>query len=520
MNNANPHSKEPSPAIQSNKSSLAHLSYKKGGGLKFKIISGILWNTVNSGASFIITIGTVAVLARLLKPEDFGMFAMITVVIGIMESFSDMGISAAVISYKDIRDYELSSLLVFNIVVGVFLAVLLAAASPLVVFYYKEPRLSMYLYLLALNFIITSPAIIFNVLMKKHMQFKILSRINIIATVIYGVTAIAYAWFTRNIISLVVGTLLQSVVSTVLNIYYGLRLWKPGIMEIRYAHIKRFLSFGLFQIGERIINRINWNIDYLIIGRFLGAQSLGFYYLAYNLMLKPIQKINPIITGVAFPALSEIQENTEQLKRYFLKMIRYIITVMAPIYLLFFVIPGPVILVLYGDEWMLSVPVLGVFAFLGILYSIGNPMGNLILAKGRADIGFWMNVGQTLFLLTANYIGSKWGIMGVAVSTLAVTLCIFVPVGFFVRYYLVKMTVSEYLEQLKKPILLSFAAGGVIVFLKKFLIVLSPFSQLVLLGGLFVIIYGVLLIIFEKEEIRFLLKTIKEYGKREKITQE
>jgi O-antigen/teichoic acid export membrane protein len=482
--------------------------------LKYRVISGTIWNAINSSATFIISIGTIAILARLLRPEDFGIFAMITVVMNILDSFSDMGVSAAVISYRDVQDHELASLFYFNIAVGIALTILLILVSPVVVFYYKEPKIYLYLWILSLNFTITSPAVLFHVLLKKEMQFKILSKINIVSSLVYSVSAIAYAFFTRSIMSLVIAVLLQSLTSTLLIIRFGSRIWKPSGFLIKYSYLKRFLSFGLYQMGERIINRLNWNIDYLIIGPILGAQALGYYYMAYNLMRKPLQKINPIITTVAFPALSEIQEDTAQLKRYFLKMIRYIIYMLGPIYIALFILSEQVILFLYGDRWLLSVPVLAIFSFLGILYALGNPMGNLILAKGRADIGFWLNAGQTLFLLAANYIGVRWGIIGVAFSTLFVTLFLFFPAGFFVRHYLVKMTAGEYLDQIKKPLLFAMTAAGMVLMLQSYLnalMTLSVIQQLILYGMAFMIIYMVLLVVFDKEEIAFIRKTIADY---------
>ncbi|UCH98478.1 MAG: MOP flippase family protein [Candidatus Aminicenantes bacterium] len=489
--------------------------------LKHKVISGTIWNTINSAFSFIIGIGTIAVLARLLKPEDFGIFAMITVVMNILESFSDMGVSAAIISYRDIKPIELSSLFYFNILVGVLLTILVVLASPIVVYYYKEPRIYLYLWILAFNFTITGPATVFNVLMRKHMQFGILAKINMTATVVYSVSTILYAYFYRNIMSFVVGMLLQSFAAAGLNIYFGSRIWKPQKFVLQYKSIKRFLSFGLYQMGERIINRFNKNIDYLLIGRFLGASALGYYSVAYALMLKPIHRVNPIITSVAFPALAELQEDNAQIRKYYLKMIRYICYIMAPIYLLFFSLSENIILFFYGHQWLLSVPILAIFSFLGILYSIGNPMGNLILAKGRADIGFWENAGKTVFLFIANYIGLRWGITGVALSTLIVTLCLFHPVGFFIRYYLVKMGVSPYLDQLKKPLLFAFTAAAVILLLQKALVSFNLLGELICFSAIFAVVYLILLVIFDKEEIRFIRKSLKEYFavRKEKVVE-
>jgi O-antigen/teichoic acid export membrane protein len=485
--------------------------------LKYRIISGTIWNAINSSATFFIGIGTVAVLARLLKPEDFGLFAMITVALNILDSFSDMGVSGAIISYRDIEDHELNSLFYFNILLGVILTLLLIAASPIVVHYYKEPKIYIYLWILASNFTITSPGIMFNLLMKKHMQFKYLSEINIVSSIVYAVVVIGYAFIHRSIMSLVVGMLVQSVVSTALLIRFGSKIWKPGKPSIRYKYLKRFLSFGLFQMGERIINRFNRSIDYLLIGRFLGAEALGFYSVAYELMLKPIRKINPIITSVAFPALSEIQEDRAQLKRYFLKMTRYVCYVMAPIFLIFFSFSEGIVLILYGPQWYRSVPILAIFSFLGIMYAIGNPMGNLILALGRADIGFYSNLFQTVFLFIANYIGVQFGIEGVAFSTLIVSLGLFFPVSFLIRYYLIKMGVREYLEQLYKPVFFSLTAAGSILLLRRHvtpLLSLTLLYRLALLGCVFMAVYILLLLLLDKKEMIFLRGTLKEFFKQ------
>lgn len=480
--------------------------------LKFKVISGAIWNTLSSGFSFFLSIATVAILAHLLKPGDFGLYAMVAVVINILDAFSDMGVSAAIISFRDVTHDELNSLFYFNLALGIGLTVFVIMTSPVVVYYYKEPGIYGYLWILALNFTVAAPATVFNVLMKKEMKFAMLSKINMAASLVYSVVTIVCAYFTRSVASFIVGILAQSCVTTGLNVYVGMKTWRPGKIRVRYQDLKRYLSFGLFQMGERMINKINWNIDYLLIGRFLGVELLGYYSLAYDLMMKPLQRINPIINSVAFPALADIQENRIQLKRYFLKMVRYLVYLMGPIYLLFFILSEPLIVVFYGDNWMLSVPVLAVFSLLGLLRSMGTPMGNLILAKGRADIGFWLNLFQTLFLFGANFMGLKWGIIGVALSTLIVTLSLFFPAGFLIRHYLVGMSVKEYIEEIKKPLLFIFGAAAIILLLQKYVISLYLLPALFIYSGIFGVIYLLFLGIFDRAEIEFLWKSLKEYG--------
>ncbi len=479
--------------------------------MKFRVITGALWNAVNSGFTFLLSIATVSVLARLLTPADFGFFAMIMVVINMLESFSDMGVSAAVISYKDVKEEELASLFYFNIFFGLGLTFLLIIASPLIVSYFKKPELYPYLWLIASYFTITSPAILFNVLMRKKMRFDMLSKISMITTLVYSVAVIVYVYFSRQVLGLVFGMLMQALVSTGLNIYFGLQIWKPQRLTFRFRHVRRFVSFGVFQIGSRVINRFNQNIDFLLIGAFLGEVALGYYSMAYNLMVKPIQRINPIITSVAFPALVEVSDDGLQLKRYYLKMIRYIGYIMVPIYFLFFVLAKDIILFLYGEKWLLSVPVLQVCAFLGVLYALGNPMGNLILAKGRADIGFYNDLAKTLIIVTANFIGLQWGITGVAISTLCTIIFIVEPANFFLRRYLANMGIGEYLDEIKKTLLFCTFASVFILLGIHPLLHIPLVAELIVSTVLFVAIYLALLFIFEQQELLFLKRTIKDY---------
>lgn len=479
--------------------------------LKFKVIAGALWNATNVGFNFFVSLATVVVLARLLKPEDFGLFAMVTVVITIMESLADMGISGAVISYKDIQNTELSSLFYLNILVGFSLTLTLILFSPLIVYYYQEPRLYLYIWLMACYFTIISPATIFNALMKKNMQFATLSKISMATTTLYSCSVILYAYFSRNVMSLVFGMLIQAAVGTSFNVYFGLKIWQPGPFSLHFASIKRFLRFGLYQIGERIVNQLNQNLDNLLIGSFLGAQALGYYSMAYNLMIKPIQRINPIITSVSLPALVEVADNNNQFKKYYLKMIHYICFLMAPFYFLLLVLSKDLILFFYGSKWELSIPVLQIFSLMGILYALWNPFGNLILSKRRPDVGFYYNVSKTLIFFTANFIGLHWGITGVALSSLLVTLLIFEPANFWIRHYLAQMGIKEYLLQIQKPILFSALAAATIMLSHSMLTTLPQLTNIILSGVIFGIIYLILLLVLDKQEILFLKKTVREF---------
>jgi O-antigen/teichoic acid export membrane protein len=234
--------------------------------------------------------------------------------------------------------------------------------------------------------------------------------------------------------------------------------WLPRLHFAR-ADLAGFMSFGLFQMGERSINYLASNVDYLIIGRFLGAGPLGYYTLAYNLMIAPLRVINPAVTTVAFPAFARVQKQDDLLRRGYGKIIHYLCAVNFPLLAGLMVVAPTFITLVYGSQWAPTVPVLQIFCILGMLKALGNPTGSLLLAKGRADIGFYLNVLAVVGYTLSNLLGVRWGTVGVALSSLFFTVIVLFPLGAYIRWYLVRMTLREYWQAINKPM----AAASVMV---------------------------------------------------------
>jgi O-antigen/teichoic acid export membrane protein len=144
---------------------------------------------------------------------------------------------------------------------------------------------------------------------------------------------------------------------------------------------------------------------------------LGYYTLAYNLIIKPSSMINPVITKVAFPVFSLIQNESEKLRRGYLKVLQLLATVNFPIMVGLAVVAPVAVPVIFGKQWLPSIPLVQVLTVVGLLRSTGNPVGALILAKGRADLGFKWNLGLTVTQIPGLYLGAKLGgSLGVAIA--------------------------------------------------------------------------------------------------------
>lgn len=385
-------------------------------GLKSQAVSGAKWNGVSMGVVTTLQFVALAILARLLSPSDFGLMGMITVVIGFAQLFSDMGISNAIIYRQGATKEELSSLYWVNILAGIAVFLIVCICTPLVVLFYHEPRLRNLIYLAALVFLITPFGQQFQILLQKELQFRQLARIEIIGSFANAMVAISLAYCGMGVFSLIWGLLAGRSLRLLLLCYWGSRHWKPSL-HFSKQDLKGYISFGLYQMGEKTANYFNTNLDYLLIGSLLGAKPLGYYTLAYNLVLRPSLLINPIITKVAFPVFSKIQNDILKLKNGYLKVLQLLSSVNFPMMAGLAIVAPVAVPIIFGDQWMPSIILIQILTIVGLLRSAGNPIGSLQLAKGRADLGFKWNVALIITQISGLYLGAKIdGTVGVAIA--------------------------------------------------------------------------------------------------------
>jgi O-antigen/teichoic acid export membrane protein len=346
--------------------------------------------------------------------------------------------------------------------IGFVLFGLIWLAIPLIVAYYQEPGLISVLYWVATTFLILPIGQQFQALLQRELRFNILSIIQITQNLFYAIVAIGFAWAGFGVMSLVWGSLIQVFVGVVLLLGAAIHFrWLPSL-HYRLADLSGFAQFGLFQMGDRSLNYLATNVDYLIIGRFLGSGPLGYYSLAYNLIRLPHAYLNPAIVSVAFPAFSRVQHQDHLLRWGYGKIIHYLGAATFPIMGGIIVVAPLLIPIVYGDQWLPSVAVVQIFCLVGIWKSLGNPLGSLLLAKGRADLGFYMNLIALIGYAISNWLGVRWGINGVAFSTLLFQTAVLVPIGFYLRWLVVKMTAIEYWQALKPPLIAALVMISII----------------------------------------------------------
>jgi O-antigen/teichoic acid export membrane protein len=425
-----------------------------------QLLGGMKWTASSTVINTILQLVQYIVLARLLSPSDFGLMGMIIVIISFAQIFTDMGIGSAIIQRKNVTEQQLSTLYWFNILSGVIVFLTVFATSPLVASFYKEDRLIGPLYLTAFVFLVIPFGQQFQYLLQKNLEFDKLAKIEVVSIAFGVLGSILIAVFDYGVYALVWGQIISNFAKSLLLGIYGWKSWRPKF-HFNKDDLKGFLSFGFYQMGSRTVSFFGSNIDNMLIGRFLGAEALGIYTIAYQLIIIPVTKINPIITKVAFPLFSIQQDNNKDISKAFIDMSKLLAVITFPM-LVGLMSTAPILIpILFGTKWELSIPIVQVLAILGILRVLMNPNGAVLLAKGRADLGFKWDFFVAITNAIVFMFVIPYGVLGVAWSRVIISI-----VNLFLGRLLLRSVIGlkarDYFAALLKPTLISIIMGSIV----------------------------------------------------------
>jgi len=421
----------------------------------------VRWTTLNTVCQVGIQFLTLIILGRLLSPEAFGLMAMIMVVVEVVNVFARMGLGEAIIYKKEITQSEISSLYCLNVLVGLFLFGLVFVSSAFVGVLYSEPAVVPLVRIISFLFFISSFGIIFEVLLRKHLLFDTFSKLNIASHFSGFVCMVLLALMGAGVYSLVFGQVFLHAVKSALLVGVAARKkWLPR-PRLRVTEITFYLKFGLYRVLAMSANQFNSRVDQLLIGAMLGPASLGFYNIAFRVIYLPIQKVNPILTQVAFPFFSKIQDETQRLKRNYLKYINLILSLNAPVLAGLAALAHILIPLLLGDKWAPSIPIVQALAFYVFIRSIFNASGSLMMAKGKANWTFYWNMTMLFVIPTTTYFALRvsGSVIGVCVALGAMFFVfLFFHYALFLRNLLGSFF-KEYMLALSRPFLLAASMG-------------------------------------------------------------
>lgn len=421
--------------------------------LRGKTVQGLTWSGMSQAITQISQLLITTILARLLTPNDFGLLGMTVVFTNFLNIFCEMGISGALIQKQDISETQYSSVFWLNIIVGIVLMLLTMAISPCIARFYNKPELKPIIMMISVNFIIMSFVIVQKAIFSKEMAFKKLAIAEVIAVIVAGIIGIFLAYLGYGVWSLVYRMLIFTTANTLL--LWWLSAWRPKFIFSLKA-LKEVFPFSFNLMGFNLVNYFARNIDNILIGKFLGVQALGYYTLAYRLMLYPVQNVSGVVGKVMFPAFSMIQNDLEKVRTIYIKMVKTLSLVTFPIMCVLFAVTPEFVHVVFGPQWQPMIILIRILCICGILQSIGTTVGNILLSQGKAYLQFKMAILGTSIVSIFITIGLKWGVIGVA-SFYTLYAIFWVHFTFYITNKIINLRYKEFYFK----ILPSYVMGGI-----------------------------------------------------------
>lgn len=379
--------------------------------LKETTVRGGFAKAVSQAANVLIRLGSLMVLARVLDPPEFGLVAMVTAVTGIFNLFRDAGLSMVTIQRATITEEQLSTLFWINMLVGALFAAASAAMAPVLVVFYREPRLLWVTVACATGFLLNAPGVQHSALLQRQMRFPTLALIDTVSQLIGSTVGILMALAGLGYWALV-GMALALPASTSIGVWLATG-WVPGRPR-RGVGAGSMLRFGgTFSLNALVIY-VAYNLDKVLLGRRWGADALGLYGRAFNLVNIVTDNFNSSASAVALSGLSRLQDDPERLRSYFLKGYALVLSLTLPVTLACAVLADDIIVVVLGRNWTDAAPLLRLLAPTILAYSLINPPGWLLYSTGGVMRGVKMAFVMAPVLIVAYWIGLPYGPAGVA----------------------------------------------------------------------------------------------------------
>ena len=407
-------------------------------GYKITAIKSLSWMSILELATRVASLLKYAILARILLPNDIGVFGIVVLVVGISEIFSEFGFQTFLIQYrKDIREY-INSVWILQILRGIFLFLIITLLALPASVFFRQSSLFFLIFLGAFNPLIKGFENTYIVNFQKELMFEKQFIYKIIMAIVDFIVAIPLTLITHSVIGLVIAMLLSSLSGIVFSWVY---INDKPKFEFDLTKIKRFMGYGKWININSILFYITTDIDTLVLGRIMGTGSLGLYQIAQKFSIIPMQEISDIFGQVTFPLYSKIAEDIRRFKNAYLKSLLVLMLVEISLGAFLFLFSKDIIIILLGMKWLSAESIFRVFIIYGTISAFVSTFGSFYLSIGKQDLLSRLNFIRIIFLVPLIiYFINLFGTLG-AVYALIISLLITVP---FYLYNAIKLFKINY----------------------------------------------------------------------------
>lgn len=405
------------------------------------------------------------VLARMLQPADFGTVALASVFVVLISVLVESGFAEALIQRDKVTAKDLNSAFWMNNVIGVVLAIVLILLATVISELLGQPQLAPVLQVLSAVFVFSALGSVPQAVLRRDLAFRTIALRGMAATLAGGIVGIAMALAGAGVWSLV-GQMLASAAAGTIMVWI-MCSWRPG-WSLSAASLRELMRFSAKILGERLALFASRRSDDLLIGVVLGSVALGFYTVAYRILLILTEIIIWTLEGVAFPLLSRLQGDQARRKQAFYALLRLCAAVAVPAFLALAVLAPEITRVAFGDKWLPAVPVMQTLALVGIPHVAMYCNKAALNAAGRPDLSLRIALVTCVVNVAGFVLVVHWGIFAVAVSYVASSFLL-VPLSIWSTIRVLGLNTRAYLKVFVAPLISGIVMSAVVLGVKTWL---------------------------------------------------
>lgn len=410
-----------------------------------KIVSGTFWTSFSTIVTAVVQILRLSILTRFLDSAAFGIVAILTLILGLTNTFADLGFAAAIMHKQDITRRQFSSLYWIQFSLYVLIYLIISALSLPISKFYNHEELTTLLHIVLLDLIFYGIGRLYETLLLKKFQYKILSIRNIVCCILSLFVAFGFAFKGWGVYSLIFSTLSQTLTLNIWNFVAGQKYIKLKLCYDIKSNIN-LIKIGLYQTGSQILDYLSTKLDILILGKVLDTSDLGIYSLAKELVTKVYSLTNGIINKVLLPIFSTIQDDLAKVQTYYCRLLQTVGLLNFFLYMFMGVFAAQITNIIYGNGYNAVVPILKILSIWGLFSSIGNPIGNIVVAFGRTDKSFLYTVIRIVIYTPIIWYFATKGLTAMSISQVALNFLFIIVAYRIILKPIIKLQWSRWLK--------------------------------------------------------------------------
>ncbi|SEK60032.1 lipopolysaccharide biosynthesis protein [Ectothiorhodospira marina] len=420
-------------------------------GYRRHMVIGTLWTVGMRWAMRGIGLISTLILARLLAPEDFGMVAMVMVLLAFIGVFLDFGVEMVLIRMSQPSRAHYDAAFTLQLIQAVVTALLLVLVAPLAAWYYDEPAVQTLMWVLTLYVLLSGLENVGIIDFRRHLQFERDFRFMVMVKLIAFVCTISAAFALRSYWALVLGMTISRLAATVLSYYVH-----PFRPRLNLSHIPELWRFSKWLIAGNVGRFFEYKGDILIAGGVSDARGTGMYSLGHELATLPAHELSEPIGRALYPVMSRINNDIARVRGAYLQTVGATATLILPLCIGMALVAEDAVPVLLGPGWSEVIPLLQILALYAALRTLLTHVSDTLNVLGlpRTAALFWLGQGG-LTMLACVIGGIIWGLPGIAWGNVVATACMVVPLLILLRVTL-QLGVARFIQAIWRP---WFAAG-------------------------------------------------------------